>query len=123
MPSFDAGEAPRRSTSSLDAILDTEASPTNARLTGVAVTIAALLLGALHVRSQSKFWPNSHHLPASWVVISGWVLAAVVVGSFFAATFAFFIFPEMRPSRRTIPYFLGLVLGALLVLGVGPMII
>jgi hypothetical protein len=29
----------------------------------------------------------------------------------------------MRPSRRTIPYFLGLVLGALLVLGVGPMII
>ena len=87
------------------------------------MTTAALLLGALHVRSQSKFWPNSHHHPASWAVISGWVFAAVVVGSFLAATFAFFIFPEMRPSRRTIPYFLGLVLGALLVLGVGPMII
>jgi hypothetical protein len=121
--------APRRSTSSLDAKLDTEASPTTARLTGVAVATVILVLGALHVRSQSKFWPNSHHHPASWVTISGWVLAAVVVGSALALIVGALIFAATRLSGRKVPpifgslYFSGLILGALIVLGIGPMII
>jgi hypothetical protein len=63
-----------------------------------AITLAVLaVFGAFRVRSESRYWPNSHDVPMSWLTAGEWVAAILAMAALVGALAWVVVRPREAP--------------------------